>query len=432
MGRPRLGIVTSFFPSLTETFIYREIEGLAAHGVPVRVFSVRRPPDTDVSEEVRRLRRQTHYLLPPRWPQLARAHACWLARRPLRYLSTLWLVLSGRHERWHDRARTLAHFAEGVLVAALARGCGLAHLHAHYASHPATIALTAARLLDIPFSFTGHAYDIWTDRLLLPEKMAACAFAVTCTEAGRRALLAEAPRAEPGRITVVYHGVDSALFRPRPEPSGEFHILSVGRLDRPKGHHLLLVALAALAQEGYRFRATIVGDGPEREVLGELARRLGLAGLVRFAGRVYHEELPAYYQGAHLFVLACYNDAGNQDNLPNVLLEAMACGLPVVSTRFQGIPELIEDGMSGLLVEPQDSRALAAALRRLLDDRELGRRLGRAGRERVVAHFDQASSVARLAALYRRQLDRAKGAELQALSAKPSGAKAARPEGWAQ
>jgi glycosyltransferase involved in cell wall biosynthesis len=402
---PCLGVVTNFFPSLTETFIYQETLGVERLGVPVRVYSVRRPPEAEVSEEVRGLRERTSYLLPPRWTEMAAAHLGWLLRRPLRYVSTLALLLCGRHERRRDRARTLAHFAEGVLVASRARGDNVGHLHAHYAAHAATIALAASRLLGVPFSFTGHAYDLWQDRLLLPQKLRACRFAVTCTQVGKRVLLAAAPEVDPGKVSTVYHGVDTERFRPGTQPGGDFHILSVSRLDKPKGHHLMLVALAALSKEGYRFRATVVGDGPELDALKELARRLGLAERVRFTGRVYHEELPAHYQGAQLFVLPCYMEGGYQDNLPNVLLEAMACSVPVISTRMQGIPELIEDGVSGLLVEPRDVGGLAAAIRRLMDDPALAERLGRAGRARVAEHFDQVRSVERLAALYRRQLE---------------------------
>jgi glycosyltransferase involved in cell wall biosynthesis len=161
-----------------------------------------------------------------------------------------------------------------------------------------------------------------------------------------------------------------------------------------------------------------VGSGPWRGQIEERARLWGVADRVEFCGRVYHEHLPDYYRQADLFVLACFNDAGNQDNLPNVLLEAMACGVPVISTRMQGIPELIEDGVSGLLVEPRDVGGLAAAIRRLMDDRALAERLGRAGRARVVEHFDQARSVERLAALYRRQLE-ARATGLPDISPRP-------------
>jgi glycosyltransferase involved in cell wall biosynthesis len=398
-------VVTNYFPALTETFIYREIEGLARHGIPVQVYSVRRPPEKDVSANVRALRRQTSYLLPMKWSELAGSHLSWLIRRPLRYVSTLLLVLFGEHHRLWDRVRSLSHFAEGVVVASRARRDGVGLLHAHYASHPATIALTAARLCGIPFSFTGHAYDIWEDRLCLPQKLAACRFAVTCTEAGRRALLAAAPLGEAARVSTIYHGVDVERFHPGPRrPGREFTILSVSRLDRPKGHHLLLDALAALAKEGHPFRVRIVGDGPERSSLEEQAARLGLSARVEFTGRVFHERLPDHYREADLFVLPCYKEGGYQDNLPNVLLEAMACGVPAISTRQQGIPELIEDGVSGLLTQEKDTAALTSAIRRCLEDRAFAVGLGRAARRRVVESFDHAASVRRLAALYRSQL----------------------------
>ncbi|MFH0810075.1 MAG: glycosyltransferase family 4 protein [Pseudomonadota bacterium] len=413
-NEPRLGVVTNYFPSLTETFIYREMAALKRHGIEVRVFSVRRPPERDVAEEVRPLRERTRYLLPSRWGRLAAAHLWWLARKPLCYLSTLLLLVCGRHYSLRDRLRTVAHFAVGVLVAREAARENIGHLHAHYASHPATIALAAARLLKISFSFTGHAYDIWLDRLLLPQKMRSCSFAVTCTEAGGRALLKEAPGGDPAKVYTVYHGVDIEHFSPpaardAAEEDREPRILSVGRLDRQKGFHLLIEALGVLRREGREFRLTIVGGGPWRERLEARAASEGLADVVSFPGRVYHERLPAYYRDADLFVLPCFNDDGNTDNLPNVLLEAMACAVPVISTRLQGIPELVQDGLSGLLVEERDVAALTAAIRSCLTDGELARRLGLAGRKRVVESFDLAQSGARLAGLYGKHL-RGKGA----------------------
>ncbi len=403
---PTLGVVTNFFPSLTETFIYREVAGLRRRGMRVRVYSVRRPPEGHVAEEVGSLRAETRYLLPPRAGEFAAAHLRWLLRRPWRYLTTLVFLLFGEHFSLRDRLRTLGHFIEGVVVASQAARDGVGHLHGHYASHAATIALTAARLLGVPFSFTGHAYDIWLDRLLLPQKLRECRFAVTCTEAARRALLEAVPGGDADKVHTVYHGVDLAHFSPAegPRAEGEPRILSVGRLDRQKGHHLLLEALGALHREGYRFRLTIVGSGPWHERLEGQAERLGIEERFTLAGRVFHEELPDYYRRADLFVLACFNDNGNMDNLPNVLLEAMACGVPVVSTRLQGIPELIEDGASGLLAPPEDVAGLTTAVRRLLDDHGLAARLGRAGRRRVAERFDLERSLSRLAALYGSQL----------------------------
>jgi glycosyltransferase involved in cell wall biosynthesis len=179
----------------------------------------------------------------------------------------------------------------------------------------------------------------------------------------------------------------------------------VGRLSEEKGYHLLLEALARLAGEGYRFRLSVVGVGPWRERLEALARGKGLTEQVSFAGRIYHEELPDHYRRADIFVLACVRSATNsEDNLPNVLLEAMACGLPTVTSRQRGIPELIRDGTDGLLVEPGDVAGLAYAIRRLMDDRALAARLGRAGRKRVEEAFDHETSIRRLAAIFRREL----------------------------
>jgi colanic acid/amylovoran biosynthesis glycosyltransferase len=399
--RPRLAYFVNLFPNLIETMIYREVGALRAMGWEIVTFSVRRPPRAEVSREAWPFFEGTRYILPmPAWRMAAR-HLAAMARRPLRYWATLGRCLVGGHGRFRDRARTAAHFAEAIAVLPDVRRARVAHLHAHWATGPATIAMVLSRMLDLPFSFTAHAYDIWREQLLLGEKLHAAAFTVTCTEYNRRHLI-ETYGIAPERVVTVHHGVDAARFvlveRPRARVP---HIVSVGRLVEQKGFDRLVRACRRLADAGVACTCEIIGEGPLKRQLAALVAELGLGGRVRFAGRLFQEEMVARYAAADVFALFCVPASDqDRDGIPNVLIEAMASELPVVSTRFSGVPELVVDGETGILVEPDDEAAQVDALRRLLVDPALRRRMGRAGRERVLAGFTTEGSAARLAAVF--------------------------------
>src|SRR5262249_54892508 len=258
----------------------------------------------------------------------------------------------------------------------------------HWAVGAATSAMVISQFLRIPFTFTAHAYDIWREKLLLPEKLRAAQAIVTCTDYNRQHL-AQTYGISMDKLHVVYHGVELARFQPRERSrNAEPVLLSVGRLVEQKGLDRLLRACAALAQQGYHLRCDIIGDGPLRRDLEQLANALGLSERVRFHGRLFQEQLIEHYATADLFVLPCIEAAdGDRDGIPNVLIEAMAMQLPIISTRFSGVPELVIDGSSGVLVEPDNVPALAEAIRALLDDPARCHSLGKAGRQRVIEHF---------------------------------------------
>ncbi|HLK10806.1 MAG TPA: glycosyltransferase family 4 protein [Candidatus Binatia bacterium] len=399
--RPRLAYFVNLFPNLIETMIYREVGALRAMGWEIATFSVRRPPREEVSREAWPFFEGTRYILPmPAWRMVGR-HLAALARRPWRYWTTLGRCLVGTHGRFRDRARTAAHFAEAIAVLPEVRRTGVEHLHAHWATGPATIAMVLSRMLDLPFSFTAHAYDIWREQLLLGEKLGAAAFAVTCTDCNRRHLIATYGVA-PERVVTVHHGVDVSRFAPAERSRARVpHIVSVGRLVEQKGFDRLVRACRRLTDAGVAFTCEIIGDGPLEGRLDALIAEQGLRGQVTLAGRLFQEEVLARYAAADVFALYCVPSSDqDRDGIPNVLIEAMASELPVVSTRFSGVPELVVDGETGILVEPDDDAGQADALRRLVADPALRRRMGRAGRERVLAGFTTEGSAARLAAVF--------------------------------
>ena len=398
----RLAYFINLFPNLIETMIYREVQALSALGYEVHTFSIRRPDPALVAAEAQSLAERTHYLLPVSFVPFVRRHLSALWRYRLRYMRILIEVVGGTHDSWRDRLRTLCHFAEAVTVLPDIERLRPDHLHAHWAVGATTCAMVVSRFLGVPFTFTAHAYDIWRERLLLPEKLAAASLTVTCTDCNRQHLI-ERYGAAPDRVRVVYHGLSLDRFRPsvrRANP--EAVILSVGRLVEQKGFDRLLRACAALAAVGHRFRCEIAGEGPLRPELERLAAERGLVDRVVFLGQLNQEQLVERYAAADVFALLCVPASDeDRDGIPNTMIEAMAMQLPCVSTRFSGVPELVVDGETGLLVEVDDEPAAVGALAALLREPELRWRMGQAGRRRVADSFTIDASAANLARVFR-------------------------------
>ena len=274
------------------------------------------------------------------------------------------------------------------------------HLHVHFINEPAGVGEIASMLIGMPFSITAHAKDIYLSPPSdLSRKMARAKFIVTCNDYNRR-YLEELDADVP--IIKIYHGLDPQLFKAEAalDPSaGAPLLLSVGRLRPKKGFHCLLDACALLKIGGHKFRCVIAGYGPLREELEARIDRLGLGATISLAGMLTQEEVIALYKQASLFVLPCRITAdGDRDGIPNVLAEAMAMELPVVSTNVSGIPELVEHNRSGILVRPEAPVELAAAIARLLDQPQLRQELGRAGRTKVCQLFAAEKNAAQLKA----------------------------------
>ncbi len=390
--------VIGTYPILTTTFIDREIASMRKDGAAVGVVSLRRPTGK-LSHDQRAMADVTHYLLPVRTHDVLRAHAAIIARHPLRYVALVVGLVRRPHPTLRARARTLLHITEGVCVAHVVHTrLRTQRLHAHFLDRAALVALVVGRLLDIPYSVTGHASDIFVDPVLLAEKINAATSVTTCTEYNARHLASLADARDHVKIRCIHHGIDAERYRPGTERKGRPPIvLSVGQLREKKGHIHLLQACRQLMDRGQDFTCEIVGDGPLRHHLESLASDLGLEGTVVFRGALPWDEVRARYRTASVFALASVTARdGDRDGIPNVILEAMAMELPVVSTDHSGIPEAVLHGHTGLLVPPGDSVALADAIGALLADPDWARALGRGGRHRVVEAFDVESNVRRL------------------------------------
>jgi glycosyltransferase involved in cell wall biosynthesis len=382
------------FPALTQTFVRREIRELARQGLPPRVYCLSRArrgddgsgSDADLAAAARLV---PGPLSPRTWTAgLARVLGSAGGRRALRDAAAL------RSRGLRRRVRVLVNLLRAATVADEIRDAGASLVHAHFATSQAEVAFAVSRLTGIPFSFTAHARDIYADASALPQKLAAAAFVVTCTAANRDHLAGLAPEAA-GRVHHVPHGVPASPA-PAPRDGGPPRVLAVGRLVPKKGFATFVDALAHTAAA---LEAVVIGDGPERGRLVARARRRGVA--VAFRGALAPEAVAREMAAADILVApSVVAPGGDRDGIPNVVLEAMAAGLPVVAATTSGLPEAVEDGVTGLLVPASDPESLAAALDRLLADPAMRRRLGEAGRRRVQERYDLGTNVARLRSLF--------------------------------
>lgn len=389
------------FPGLTTTFVYREVRALRELGVRVYAISAWRPPVEALSDEARAFVPETFYLLPVRWGQLALTHLRYLFSRPGRYLTTVARLTFFNRESTSNRLRALLHFVYGLPAAAEVERCQADHLHADFADGPATLAWIAARLTGKPFSFTAHANDLFAHPSLLREKLAAAQFAVPISNFNRRHLLALTDARSGEKLPVIHCGLELEQFpfAARPPRVGRPLVVGVGRLIEKKGFRYLIEACRLLVTNGFELECQIAGGGPLHAQLQAQIEQAGLRDRVSLRGAMPQEQVRALVQQADVFVLPCVPAAdGDQDGIPVALMEAMALGVPVLSTTLSGIPELIEDGVSGRLTPPRDAAALASALRQTLEQPEQARAQAGAARAVIERDFDIRANAARLLA----------------------------------
>jgi glycosyltransferase involved in cell wall biosynthesis len=383
------------YPGLTTTFIDREIRALGAKGIGVRVISVRKP-HTNLSADQQQLQGITSYLLPVSWGQFLKGHVRFMLTKPSVYFGTLFQLFASPHPDLPARFKTILHFAEGVYAAERIRQEACNHIHAHFVDRASTMALVASRLLKVPYSVTAHANDIYVKPVLLELKLCQASFVSTCTGYNRRHL--EKEHKLNGKLHCFYHGLELEDYQPQPQITTEVPLITaVGQLKEKKGFSYLLQACQILKDKGYVFRCQIIGEGPLRPALEQKIHDFCLEKDVTLSGAIPHDIVIRELKSSTLFVLPCVMGSdGDRDGIPNAILEAMAVQLPVVSTLHSGIPEVVTDGVNGLLVPPGDADSLAEAIAKLLDDPGLGREMGKRGRQIVVENFDATRNADRL------------------------------------
>jgi glycosyltransferase involved in cell wall biosynthesis len=401
-----IAYIIGTYPRFTTTFIDREIRALRQRGVELSILSIRHPTSGEEAQQTPEIAQRTEYLLPVSWVWVLAVGCKWGISRPRTFFSLLGYVLTRPHPSFAARVKTLFHFAEGVLAAERLVGRGIAHLHAHFADRAAVVALVAARLLGISYSLFAHANDIYVTPVLLPEKLQHARFVATCTRYNQAHLTALAGSRLARPIELIYHGLELDRFQPPARRAAvPRRLLSIGQLREKKGHAYLVHACRKLRGRGYDFTCDIIGDGPEREALRALIEDLQLSEVVHLRGALPHREVMDYYGRATVFVLASVAASNaDRDGIPNVFLEAMAMRLPVVGAQFSGIPELIQDGVNGLLTPPGDAEALAEVIARVWDNPALAERLAAQGRLTVEQRFDIERNIERLAELLKSHL----------------------------
>ena len=408
---PVLGMILKGFPRISETFVSNEILLLEKLGFTIHLFSMRQPRDDFTHESVNKIRARVDYLpetLIKPLPRLLYHNLILAYKRPGIYaaaLKTAWR----RFLRTH-KAATIKHLLQaGYLVHRLLPASGVTHLHAHFAHSPTSVAMFTSQLTGLPFSFTAHAKDIYTsDSRQLREKIELSRFVVTCTEYNRRHLL-EISDGQKTSIHRIYHGIDMALFsghyRQHQSPTHPYRILTIARLTAKKGLPTVYKALKILADKGVPFEHTLIGDGEERKLILKLITKLGLSSLTRWLGTQPHHVVLDHYRAADLFVLGCeVAPNGDRDGIPNVLIESMAMGVPVVATDISAIPELVQDGKTGLLAPAGRPDKLAEAMQRMLTDTAMRNRIIAQAGQWVAEAFDNRQLIKDLAEVYRQNL----------------------------
>jgi colanic acid/amylovoran biosynthesis glycosyltransferase len=386
----RVGYVVKRYPRYSETFIVNEILQHEEAGLPIEIFALRPVLETHFQDVLAAVRAPVTYIP----DKVSKAASLWaLMNAARRGLPDFWSALD---ELGDMEAEDLI---QAIDLALRARERGVTHFHAHFGTVSATVARLAARLARIPYTLTLHAKDIYhvsVDLTLMRKKLGDAACVITVSDYNQRYLAATYDSAA-AKVVRLYNGLNLARFAFTIPIRTSREILAVGRLVEKKGFDVLIDACAILRDRGVAFQCRLVGEGTERANLRARIAHLNLGAMVRLAGPQPHAELIGTFREAAVVAAPCViGTDGDRDGLPTVLLEAMALGVPCVSTTVTGIPELVRDGVTGLCVPPRDPQALAAALERLLDDADLRVDLATRARRSIEQDFDIRRNAAHL------------------------------------
>ena len=402
-GPVKVAYVMSRFPKLTETFVLGEMQAVEELGVDVVLYPLLRQREAVVHPDAVPFCERARFQPFLSWPIL-RSQLAFLRQSPRIYLGTLWELLRRTWGSLNFFVGALGIFPKVAHAARLMGAEGVAHVHCHFSNHPAAAGFVIHRLTGIPFSFTAHGSDLHVDRRMLCAKLGEAAFVVAVSDYNRDVIVEECGEEAGQKIVVLHCGVDTEFFRPtEPEADeGPLSILSVGKLHEVKGQTYLVEACRLLVEAGIDVVCTLVGDGPDRGAIARQIADSGLDGHVKILGERDRVQVAALLGKAHAVAAPSVpTKSGKREGIPVVLMEAMSAGVPVVASRLSGIPELVEDEVTGLLVPPRDPTALAHALRRLHDEPALRERLALAGRDKVKREFDVRANAAELVRHFR-------------------------------
>jgi glycosyltransferase involved in cell wall biosynthesis len=391
---PKIGFVLKGYPRLSETFIAQEIHLLESRGFELEIFSLRGPREKERHPVHEKIRAPITYIpeyIFPAFREIIATNLRSFFRYPSSYLSAL----------LHAIARSVSLFSDSPIKRLLQAGwlidkknlgtTEIHHLHSHFVHVPTELTFYLSRITGLTYSISAHAKDIYTiPESVLRERVISSQFLMTCTEFNFQKIREVVGSAEAKKVHKVYHGVNLGSFRPMAPPAAlPLRLLTVARLVPKKGFDDMLRALRILRDRGIELRFDIFGEGEQRKEIENWIKEFSLSDLVSLHGAVTQPTVLAAYRAGGVFVLASREtEDGDRDGIPNSLAEAMSMELPVVATNISGIPELVANEKTGLLVPPRDPVALADALERLFREKGLAERLGKAARLKVSNVFD--------------------------------------------
>jgi glycosyltransferase involved in cell wall biosynthesis len=399
---PRVAYVLLWFPRASETFVFREVCALRDLGLPIHIYTMYGTGMRGCSEAMRVYDGPLMRFGFSAIGRIALAFCKELFCRPQHTLALMRRCLLRRMRDWETMGENSWCFFAGFALAVLARRDGIELLHSPWANGPCTAVWVASQLTGIPFAFTGRAGDMYPPDGLLQEKLDACLFARTNTAANVRYLAFHAPAGHEDKVVLVYNALTlprELPVRARVEPP--YRILAVGRFARTKGFACLMTAMARLKRESFPCSLTLVGDGWLRATLRSLRARLHLEDCVFMPGFVPHDKMLALLEGHHMLAAPCVvTETGDRDGIPNVIIEALSQGMPVVATNVSGIGEIVLHNKTGLLIDQRDPRALADAIRILATRREQALAMAEEGKRLVRRMFDPQTNIQALYTLY--------------------------------
>ena len=382
----KVAFIVSQFPCYDEAFILREIYALSKKA-EVLILSLKNPKDPIIHDEARELLPKTIYS-----PYFFADFIFWVHlqtffRQPVCYLKTLISLILGNLKSPKFLLKSLMFFPKAVYFTHLLKKEKVTNIHAYWATYPASVALIASELTGIPYSFTGHAHDIYLNASDLRRKMMNAAFITTCTQQNKEHLKKIAPLYSERRILVNYHGLKLNDFAVNGKQRNKtFQIISVGTLNDHKGFQYLIPALGILREKGLQFNCTIIGGGPQEANLKKQIRILQLESYITMTGPLKQNEVLPFYKKADLLILMAQPEW--HWGIPNVLIEALAAKTPVITTQFGSVNELIKHRETGLIVPPKESETLAQNIEMLCQNNELRQQLAEAGHQVVINQFD--------------------------------------------
>ena len=403
---PTLCMVLKGYPRISETFIANEILLLESLGFHTHIMSMRHPREAFTHASVKNIKAGVDYLPSTILKHLLPLgyHNLMLAlKKPKVYLK----AVKKAAVRWMRtrKSATIKHLLQaGYLVHKCLPGKNIIHFQAHFAHSPTSVALFSSLLSGIPFSFFAHAKDIYTsDKRQLKEKIDMARFVVTCTKYNRNYLSQLAGKSTTP-IFCVYHGINLDYFSPKlnnVECKPPYKLLTVARMTEKKGLENVYHALAILRDKKIKFMHALIGEGDDNDKILKLIKKLELEKVTELCGALTHEDVINHYADADLFVLGCQIARnGDRDGIPNVMAESMAMNLPVVATNVSGIPEFLEDRVSGMMVPQKDPKALARAMEAVLTDADLRKQMTLEARKRITKDFNNQELIKDLARIY--------------------------------